>query len=168
MACSHPRFTPRVGGPSDTGGVEVDAGVDPYVLLAEHPDISLGFTRLPDGERGRWYPDLHVILIDDRLTQAQRRCTLMHELVHRMRNDGHVLDPVLEARQEKACHETVARLLIPMHELRNAMQWGRDPQELADELWVDLDTLQARIKGLSAVEAAMLTEGLDETLEETA
>jgi Zn-dependent peptidase ImmA (M78 family) len=130
--------------------------VDPFELLAQHPDISLGFTRLPRGERGRWYPDLHVILLDERLTQAERRCTLLHELVHRMRGDSHVEDQRELSRQERDCHLTVARLLIPLDRLKAAMQWGRDPQELADELWVDVETLQARVMGLSAEEAAFV------------
>lgn len=142
--------------------------VDPYEVLAQHPDLGMVILPLPPGERGRWYPDLHVIVIDENLTQAERRCTLMHELVHRMRGDNHVTDPTLRRRQEKNCHETVARLLIPLDALQAAMQWGRDPQELADELWVDVETLQARIYGLSPTETALLTDGLDSTLEETA
>lgn len=142
--------------------------VDPYEMLAQHPDLTLLFTRLPEGERGRWYPDLHVIVIDDCLTQAERRCTLMHELVHRMRGDGGTLpDEVLHARQERTCHEMVARLLIPFPSLQAAMQWGRNPQELADELAVDVETLQARISGLSDLEASALVEA-DSRLEQSA
>lgn len=137
-----------------SGAWEERLRVDPFELLAEHPDITLCFTRLPAGERGRWYPDLHTIVLDERLTQAERRCTLLHELVHRMRGDVHVEDDREHSRQERDCHLTVARLLIPLEQLKNAMQWGRDPQELADELWVDVETLQARVMGLSAQEAA--------------
>lgn len=143
----------------DTGDV-----LNPYDLLEEHPDITLVFTRLPGRERGRWYPDLHAIVLAERLTQAERRCTLMHELVHRMRGDNHVDDPHLLGRQERSCHETVARLLIPFDRLQAALQWGRDPQELADELWVDVETLLARIKGLSPVETARLREEEDEEM----
>jgi Zn-dependent peptidase ImmA (M78 family) len=130
--------------------------VDPFEILAEHNDLSLCRTRLPRGERGRWYPDLHVIVLDDRLTQAEARCTLMHELVHRMRGDVHVNDGRSHNRQEKACHMTVARLLIPFEALFTAMQWGRDPHELAEELFVDEETLRARVLGLSDRETARL------------
>jgi Zn-dependent peptidase ImmA (M78 family) len=130
--------------------------VDPFELLTQHPDLSLCFARLPRGERGRWYPALHCIVIDERLTQAQRRCTLMHELVHRMRGDTHTPDETAMSRQEKNCHQMVARMLIPFSSLQAAMQWGRHPQELADELWVDVETLNARILGLSEAEAACL------------
>lgn len=130
--------------------------MDPYAILAEHNDLSLCITRLPAGERGRWYPDLHVIVIDEGLTQVERRCTLMHELVHRMRGDVHINDDRYLSRQEKSCHLTVARLLIPFSRLYAAMQWGRDPHELAAELWVDVETLHARILSLSESETTRL------------
>lgn len=132
--------------------------MDPYEELEQHPDLTLLFHRLPDGQRGRWYAEDHVIVIDDRQTQAERRCTLMHELVHRMRGDVHVEDDALYTKQERSCHETVARLLIPFHLLHAAMQWGSDPYELAEELWVDQETLQARITGLSRAEAEALCD----------
>jgi Zn-dependent peptidase ImmA (M78 family) len=125
-------------------------------MLLDHPDISLCITRLPEGERGRWYPRQHVIVLNESLTQAERRCTLMHELVHRMRGDTHVEDNVTASRQEKSCHDSAARLLISFAALRAAMQWGRDPQELADELWVDVETLEARVRGLSESESAVI------------
>lgn len=136
--------------------VDQKDSVDPYELLAQHPDLSLCFARLPKGERGRWYPGLHAIVIDERLTQAERRCTLMHELVHRMRGDVHVTDEVAMNRQEKHCHQMVARMLIPFSRLQAAMHWGRDRHELAEELWVDVETLTARVLGLSEAEAARL------------
>lgn len=144
-----------------------DPALDPYALLIEHPDITLVFADLPAGERGRWYPDLHVIMLHEGLTQAERRCTLTHELVHRMRGDSHA-EGVEHVRQERSCHNTVARLLIPFPSLLAAMQWGRDPQEIAEELWVDVETLHARIHALSPAESAALTDGLESTLEETA
>lgn len=131
-------------------------------MLTEHPDLTLCFTKLPEGQRGRWYPDLHTIVLDEGLTQAERRCTLLHELVHRMRGDCHVEDDREMSRQERDCHLTVARLLIPLDRLRAAMRYGRDPDELAEELWVDLETLQARILGLSKDEAAYVRDVADD------
>lgn len=144
-------------GPPDAGlPLDETESVDPFALLLEHPDLSLCRTQLPRGERGRWYPDLHVIVIDERLTQAEQRCTLMHELVHRMRGDTHVNDDRMLSRQETACHLTVARLLIPFGALYTAMQWGRDPWELAEELNVDVETLESRVRGLDDRESARL------------
>lgn len=135
--------------------------MDPFAMLREHPDITLLIHRLQEGERGRWYPDAHVIVLDDRLTQAERRCVLMHELVHRSRGDVPCTDTLTGRRQEKSCHEQVARLLIPFPQLLAAMQWGRDPHELADELWVDVKTLRVRIRGLSAAESEAIVSGID-------
>ena len=132
--------------------------MDPYEILEEHPDLTLVVAPLPVGERGRWYPELGVIMISERLNQAERRCTLTHELVHRMRGDEHISDDLANHRQEKACHRAVARILIPFPTLLAALTYDRDPQELADELWVDLETLQARICSLTPVESASLRE----------
>jgi Zn-dependent peptidase ImmA (M78 family) len=132
--------------------------MDPFALLRDFPEITLLIRRLQDGERGRWYPDEHVIVLDDRLSQAERRCVLMHELVHRTRGDVHLPDNLMTLRQEKSCHESVARALIPFASLRAALQWGRDPQELADELWVDVKTLTVRLSALTPIEASAIQE----------
>lgn len=132
--------------------------MDPFDLLLTHADLTLLTTRLPDGEMGRWYPDLSVIVLSDRLSRTERRTTLLHELVHRMRGDSHDPDDLQRGKQERSCDDTVARLLIPFERLRAAMQWGRDPEELAAELDVDVPTLRNRVAGLSQCETALLVE----------
>jgi len=134
--------------------------LDPYSFLAEHPDLSMTMAPLPDGERGRWYPDLHVILISDRLSQAERRCTLAHELVHRMRGDLHVADDLMRNRIERSCHLIAARLLIPLPDLVQAMLWSQEPAEVAEQLWVDLETLQTRVETLHPAERGYLRRRL--------
>lgn len=149
-----PRLEPATG----TNETDLVPLMDPYAILAEHPDLTLCFDRLPAGERGRFYTDLNAIVISDRLNQAERRCTLMHELVHRMRGDFHVSDDLAHHRQEKTCHQTAARTLIPFPTLLAAMQWDRDEDELCQELFVDRETLQARICGLTEHEALALRD----------
>ncbi len=94
---------------------------------------SLGFT---DGER--------VIWLDSRLLQVERRCTLAHELAH--------------IRRERAVERDAARYLLPdIHRVADAIVWsvGR-LEEAADELWVDVPMLEARLSGLHPSERAVI------------
>lgn len=88
-------------------------------------------------------------------SQAQRRCTLAHELAHV--NLGPVPDdPVLAAREERRCDEDAARLLVDLPRLIRAAQWTEWPGEMAEECWVDLATLQVRLSHLSEDERAQI------------
>lgn len=142
--------------------------VDPYAVLLEHPDITLVREDLPRGQRGRWYPQYRVIMVDRGLTAAEERVTVTHELIHALRADEHLPDAWFAGRQEQFCHSTVARLLIPLERLAAALQWGRDEQEYADELGVDVETINARIDGLTDTERAFLQEQVGDALEDTA
>ncbi len=95
------------------------------------------------------YPDHDAIVLDKRLTQAEARCTLTHELVHLRRGDTACHDEIANVKQERRCEDEAARLLIPIERLGAALLWGREPEEIADELWVDLETLKARVAGLT-------------------
>lgn len=103
-----------------------------------------------------------IIVLDKRLTQAERRSTLAHELEHAGRSPLTGV-PVLDAREEEAVRRAAARRLIPFHRLEDAARWSRDPHEIADELWVDVPTLEARIRGLHPSERAALNRLLEET-----
>jgi hypothetical protein len=54
-----------------------------------------------------------------------------------------------------------ARRLIALPDLIEALRWTRDPAELADALWVDLDTIRARMSCLDPIEVAQLENELD-------
>jgi hypothetical protein len=42
-----------------------------------------------------------------------------------------------------------------------ALRWTREPAELADALWVDQDTVRARMSNLDPIEVAQLENELD-------
>ena len=132
--------------------------IDPYALLAGMPHLTLEVHRLPDDEMGRWIPSLHTIVLDDRLDQAERRCTLVHEMVHHMSGDQlSGLPPELALMQERLCKERTARLLIALPALADAMAWSEHAEEIADHLWVDEPTLWDRLEHLTAEEHDYLT-----------
>ena len=75
-------------------------------------------------------------------------------------SDGDGLTAVLrDPRLWAAAFEyPAARRLIKMEHLLDALAWTEHLEELADELWVDLDTLMARLDGLTPEERAQIAE----------
>ncbi len=93
------------------------------------------------------------------LTQAERRCTLTHELVHRERGPVPT-DPAAAAREERIVHEIAARRLITLPQLVDGLRWTREPHQLAEHLWVDIPTLRTRMATLDPIETAELEHTL--------
>lgn len=87
------------------------------------------------------------------MTQAERRSALAHEIAHLVSGPaivGHV------DRDERRVTAQAARWLIPLDCLVDAMLWANDDYELADELWVDVYTVRARLAYLTPLESAEL------------
>jgi hypothetical protein len=89
------------------------------------------------------------------LTQAERRSTLTHELVHRERGPLPT-DPRGAAREERILDEIAARRLITMPALVDGLRWSRQPREIADHLWVDEPTLQTAWQPLTRLRSPSL------------
>lgn len=119
-------------------------------LVVEAPWV-LEEAVLPGAQSGRVDWARRVVTVDCRLSAAQRRCTLAHELVHVERGPVPA-DPWLAAREEAAVEAEAARRLIPLEALAGALAWSRRPVEVADELGVDVQTLMVRVGGLSVAE----------------
>ena len=101
-----------------------------------------------------------TVTLDSRLLQAERRCTIAHEIEHIERGPSPT-DPVLAAREEEGIDRAVARKLIDLHDLGEALAWARGTEEAADELWVDMPTLEARLRSLHPSERAYLRRRLE-------
>lgn len=128
-------------------------------LRDDHRDVDVSCRyRLPDRYMGLQLG--RRIWLCATLTQAERRCTLTHELVHRER--GPVpRDPAGAAREERVVDEIAARRLITLPALTDGLRWSRHPRELAEHLWVDEPTLQTRMATLDPVEVAELEHALN-------
>lgn len=108
---------------------------------------------LPDGLLGYWHQPSRTIVLDAGLTQAERRCTLAHELVHVERgDDGQCASDWHENKLEQLVHLTAARRLIHIGDLALALLLYDHEDDQADELWVDRDTLRTRLAGLTEAE----------------
>lgn len=82
------------------------------------------------------------IRLHPRLSQVQRRCTIAHELVHA--ELGH--DGCQDEATEAMVMAEAARRLIAIEALAAAaLVYEDDMHGMADHLWVDLDTLKARV-----------------------
>lgn len=93
------------------------------------------------------------------MTQAERRSTLTHELIHLERGQ---CSPEHDRREEAAVNRLAAKRLIPIERLAEALAWSGDPSEVADELWVDVPTLEARLTCLHPAERAFLNRRLSD------
>lgn len=99
-----------------------------------------------------------VIELDIRLSERAVRCVLSHEVVHAERGP---FPRRLLSREEEIVSRESARRLIDLHPLGEALAWSLHPHEAADELWVDTNTLDARIRGLSDAERVYLADRLE-------
>lgn len=133
---------------------------DPWREFCTFTDWALKWDRLPADLLGVTDFRTRTVILDERLLQAERRCTLAHELEH-IRRGRVPADPVLAVREEAAIDRTVARKLIGISELGDALAWASGPAEAAEELWVDEATLSARLRHLCPAEVRHLRQRLE-------
>lgn len=104
-------------------------------VVVHHVELRPGVWGAGDGHSRIW--------LDRRLGQAERRCTLAHELEHLARGHRGCQDPATEAT---VCAAASRYLLPDPHAVADALVWARGDLEVAaDELWVDEPTLRARL-----------------------
>lgn len=99
------------------------------ILYQVAQELTVGSAILPDDLNGIYRMATDTIVIDRSMTYTRKRCTLVHELVHRMYGDagcGH---------RERRCRMTTARLLIDEDDYRVAeAMYDGDPWLMAEEL----------------------------------
>lgn len=127
-------------------------------LRDHHPDVVVHHGPLPADRMGQLSGA--EIRLHHRLTQAERRCTLTHELVHIERRGAEHPNPDVEERIVEA--ET-ARRLITEAQLVDAFAWLRHPglAELAEHWWVDQQTALTRMEHLDPLEVAAIEHACD-------
>ena len=118
-------------------------------------DWTLRWARLPIEIIGLTDFPARTVTLDRNLSQAERRCTIAHEVEH-IRRGPVPAEPVLAAREEAAVDLAVARRLIDLKRLGEVLAWSESIEEAADELWVDVDTLRVRLDHLHPSEVHFL------------
>lgn len=114
------------------------------------PDV-YGFTRWRDKS----------IYLREGMSFEERRCTIAHEVEHVLRGPASRCD---EMREEVQVERSTARLLVPsVLDLADALIWHHGDAELtAEEMWVDMLTLDARLGSLLGIEGKYLRRRLAE------
>lgn len=132
--------------------------VHPWRLLQEAEHVLLEWH--DDGPMGRAFFATDTISLRRGMTWAERRCTVLHELVHLDR--GHAA-PGWQAQDEERVRRETARLLLPdVRRMGEALAWAADVHEAADELDVDVPVLECRLRYLHPAERGYLKARLDD------
>jgi len=121
---------------------------------------SVDFAVMPARGMCQW--NRRTILLDIRLSRAEERCTLTHELVHAERGPFPCWATV---REEAAVNAEAARRLIPLDALGEALAWSLHPTVAAEELDVDPPTLEVLLRDLAAAEVEALRRRLQHHFE---
>lgn len=116
--------------------------LNPWRLLRSLEDWTLRIEPLPPGVYGDCHWATKTITLSPRLNQVERRCTILHEVIHAERGP---FPAYQRAREEATVAEETARRLIPLHDLGEALAFSRDLAVVADILWVDVPTLHVRL-----------------------
>ena len=99
-----------------------------------------------------WSPADRVIVVDESITRAERRCALAHEIAHMDMGDRPTDLCFFASRQETAADKLAARRLVDPHDLAAALRWTQDPREIAAELAVTLNVLALRWRWMHPAE----------------
>lgn len=136
----------------------------PWRLLRDLAHVTLRWH--DDGHAGWCRHSTQEVSLRRGMTQAERRSTLTHELVHLERG------PAVRgysAREEIEVSKEAARRLLPsVRVVGEALAWSLNIDVAADELWVDRGTLRTRLEHLHPAERAYLVRRLRHDHEETA
>lgn len=128
----------------------------PWRALRDLPHLTLEWQD-SDDEMGHSDFECDLVVITEGMTQAERRCTVAHELIHHERGP---CAPGEEEREEVIVHREAARRLIDIRKLGESLAWASDLEEAAEELWVDVATLKIRLSALHPAERAYLKRRL--------
>jgi len=117
-----------------------------------HPDLIIDCTRRLAGDAMGLLGE-RKIWLHRGLTQAERRTTLTHEIIHIEQPDT----------SEAAVERETARRLITTDQLVDAFRWLRHPTvaDLADHLWVDRQAAACRMQHLDPIEVAQIEAATD-------
>lgn len=127
----------------------------PWRRISATPEMNVKFTKEPVTSCYNFRHQRATIASDG--LQADRRCDANHEWHHHDRGPL----PAGSTKQDRDLEERIievisARELITIEALGEAMAWTSDMAEVAEELWVDLPCLWARLSSLTLEERTFL------------
>lgn len=132
--------------------------VHPWRLLRDAEHVLLEWH--DGGRMGEAHYATDTISLRRGMTWAERRCTVLHELLHLRRG---VPAQGWSAQDEQRVRRETARIMLPdIRAIGEALAWALDEHEAADELGVDVPVLMCRLHNLHPVERGHLRNRLEE------
>ena len=107
---------------------------------------------LGDSLCGYYDHDTETVYINSRSSMRERRCTLVHEMIHWERGDATTNDLAVHTAREVEVEHEAARRLISFPQLMWAMTYFGSGQLAADMLDVDPPVYLSRILAMTRLE----------------
>ncbi|PWG66675.1 ImmA/IrrE family metallo-endopeptidase [Bifidobacterium callitrichidarum] len=115
---------------------------DQMLQALDHTDVHVTEDVIRDEHlTGVYDEDLKTILIDSRMTNVQKRCTLVHELVHWKHGDQGCSSWLGQHEENRAQQETALLLISPDAYRRAEHECDADPYSMACQLDVTMFVL---------------------------
>lgn len=132
----------------------------PWRLFRTLTDWTLRWDWLPDDVWGQTCHVTRTVTLHVALSQAERRCTIQHEMEHIHRG------PIPAGREdweEAIVDRRTARAMLPdVREVGDALAWSPNLIVASNELWVDEFILEERLRSLHPSEKHFLRRRLQE------
>lgn len=141
-----------------------DPGADAAVRF---PDWVIRHRPLPAGIPEVMCRRRQTILINNRDTWPEKRCSLAHAVAHLDLEHARTQLGHFDRRQEAEANDLASRRLLPRELLSEVLCWTKFAVEVAELLQVDLPTLKIRRRNMLAAEQLWIRENV-RWLEETA
>ncbi len=109
---------------------------------ADNLDVTIASAHLPGNMEGCYDQHANMILIDRSMTYTQKRCTLLHELIHWAHRDtsmGGIYDTRVEHRARR---QTALKLINPLEYRTAETMYEGDAYQIACELDVTLQVVK--------------------------
>ncbi|WP_341476261.1 DUF6782 family putative metallopeptidase [Bifidobacterium imperatoris] len=97
--------------------------------------------KLPNGLCGLYYEPTRLIVIDETLLDAQKRCTLVHELIHAQHHDQGC-NPYDSKTEHRTRIQTALRLVNPIEYALAERLYGGNTYLIACELGLTVQVIQ--------------------------
>lgn len=132
----------------------------PWRVFRDLADWTLRWAWLPDDIWGETCHVTKTVTLHAGLNQAERRCTIAHEVQHIWRGP---IPAGREEFEEAIVDRRTARIMLPdIREVGDALAWSPNLYVAAHELWVDEFVLAERLQSLHPSEKAFLRRRLAE------
>lgn len=104
------------------------------LAVSQNTDIWVYSRHLPDTRMGCYDEDTQTIAIDRGLTYTQKRCTLVHELMHWTHGDTSCEGTIACRNERRARRETAMFLINPMEYATLETMYEGNKYRIATEL----------------------------------